>query len=53
MVKQEVRILKNKDLPTYDLRPGHSNPTFDTDNWSTFGRPTNNKSYKTERYADE
>lgn len=49
----EVRTLNSKDLPTYELRPGNSNPTLGMDNWSTFGRPTNNKSYKTKGYAEK
>lgn len=52
VIKQE-RTLNSKDWPTHKLRPGKSNPTHGMDNWSTFGRPTDNKSYKTKGHTEE
>ena len=53
VIKQEVRTLSSKDWPTHKLRPGDFTPTLGMDNWSTFGRPTDNKSYKTKGHAEE
>lgn len=53
MINQEVRTLNSKDWPAQKLRPGNSNPTLGMDNWSTFGRLTDNKSYKTKGHTEE
>lgn len=53
MINQEVRTLNSKDWPAQKLRPGNSNPTLGMDNWSTFGRLTDNKSYKTKGHRRE
>ena len=53
VINQEVITLNSKDWPAHKLRPGNSNPTLGMDNRSTFGRPTDNKSYKTKGHAEE
>lgn len=49
VIKQEIRTLNSKHWPTHELRTGDCTPTLGMDNWSTFGRPTDNRptGYKT------
>lgn len=49
VIKQEIRTLSSKHWPTHELRSGDCTPTLGMDNWSTFGRPTDNRptGYKT------